>query len=133
MNHLLGQVHLKDFTRFKVELEGALWVRCLEVFPGSKRVELGGALAWISHSEDKAQMRLEAWAELFDGVDADELHRMKTRRWNEMVRDHHDAVQHQLLACLQYPAGVFYEYGEYRGFRYGFEASEYLSGFEGGL
>lgn len=121
-------MNLDELMAGITQLEEALWARQLQVYPDSRRMFLHDIVqTWLVEVDPNLEDRARRFAAAsFNWPPPIEL-------WNA---EHRLSVARHVVMCMQNPAGVFYECGKrpdgtyaYRGFRYGFDASEYLSGF----
>lgn len=113
--------------------EQILWQVQLRHYPDSVRVPVSDALRWQDEQPAFMEQRKKEFFEDYADLKADQqiVRLMWGHKHLELVAQHRAMLAGSLSLCLQYPVGVFYTCceGRYRGFRYGTEGSEYISGF----
>ena len=132
-----GEVELALCESQVEKVNDMLWEVQIKVYPDSVRMSNNEVLDACYESPPGLEGSLRYWDE-HESVMWDESDRrhMRSQFAKDVIARHKYDVSRAIAFTIQYPCGVFYKCcrkpdGTYRymGFRYGFEDSQYQSGF----
>ena len=129
----MTQAQLQNLCEEAEDLRQALAERQLEVWPDSRILTVHDVYGWINSEPPHLEYAVSNWR----GIPGNDNRLDHFDDFVSKVRAEYSLnVARSLMLCLQAPVGVFYECGKnadgtykWRGFRYGFEESQYMSGF----
>lgn len=125
-----------ELAAWRKAAEYQLWLAQLANYSDSKSVSHSDALRWL---DEPPQQDLDAeFDRLYAACYPDAVERRIAKHDYvvDRLHNHRLRIARAIAMTIQYEVGVFYECGlkpdgtyRWRGFRYGIEGSQYLSGF----
>lgn len=137
-DNVLDMALIREGCRMIEKIRAAHTPKLIEAqmhwYPASVIVHLHDASKW-SYELPKAETTwfVELWDKYekprHPGCDQNQLNLRRSEYINDLINRSLTSAARSMALCLQHQIGIFYTVGKYRGFRYGLEGGDYISGF----